>query len=67
MIWRLSRVRARLRRDPSARNYMDQALLPVADSDLDTLEMLNVSDAARAAGAKVRRDVARVAERAAAG
>jgi hypothetical protein len=43
---------------------MDQALMPVEDSDLDTLEMLNVTESARAAGDKVRRDAARVAERA---
>ncbi len=64
MVWRLARVRSRLRRDPNARNYMDQALMPVEDSDLDTLEMLNVTESARAAGDKVRRDAARVAERA---
>ena len=29
MVWRLARVRSRLRRDPNARNYMDQALMPV--------------------------------------
>jgi hypothetical protein len=59
MLWRLSRVRARPRRDPAARSYMDQALLPVADSDLETLEMLNVTHAARAAGDKVRRGAGR--------
>jgi hypothetical protein len=64
LVWRLSRVRSSLRRDPQARNYMDQALMPVAESDLDTLEMLNVSVSARAAGDKVRRDTARAAERA---
>ncbi len=66
MVWRLSRVRSRLKRDPEARNYMDQALMPVTDSDLDTLEMLNVTDSARAAGDKVRRDAARAVERASA-
>ena len=55
MLIRLGRVRRRLRNDPNARDYMDQALTPVADSDLDTLEMLNVTDSARAAGDKVRR------------
>jgi hypothetical protein len=64
MVWKMSRVRARLKRDPEARNYQDLALTPVAASDVDTLEMLNVSQSARAAGDKVRRDAARVAERA---
>jgi hypothetical protein len=64
MVWRLSVVRRRLRRDKAARKYMDQALMPVSDSDPDMLEMLNVTDAARAAGDKSRRDTARMAERA---
>jgi hypothetical protein len=64
MIWRLSVVRRRLRRDKAARHYMDQALMPVTDSDPDTLEMLNVTDAARAAGDKARLFAARTAERA---
>src|SRR5262249_46324419 len=66
MVWRLHRLRGKLKRDPQARNYMDQALMPVADSDLDTLEMLNVSKSARAAGDKARRDAARAAARASA-
>ena len=63
MVWRLSVVRHRLRRDQSARNYMDEALMPVADSDPDRLEMLNVTDSARAAGDKARRTAARMVER----
>ena len=64
MVWRLSVVRHRLRRDQSAQNYMDEALMPVADSDPDRLEMLNVTDSARAAGDKARRTAARMVERA---
>jgi radical SAM superfamily enzyme YgiQ (UPF0313 family) len=64
MIWRLSVVRRRLQRDEAARDYMDQALMPVADSDPDTLEMLNITAAARAAGDKARRLAGRTAERA---
>ncbi len=59
MLWRLSKVRCALRRDPNARDYMDQALMPVTDSDPDTLEMLTVSRSARAAGERARRDLAR--------
>jgi hypothetical protein len=32
MVWRLYRVRAKLERDPQARNYSDQALMPIANS-----------------------------------
>ena len=63
MLWRLSRVRRALRRDPRAREYMDQALMPVADSDADTLEMLTVSESARAAAQRGRRDASRALER----
>jgi radical SAM superfamily enzyme YgiQ (UPF0313 family) len=64
MVWRMSKLRRKLKRDPNARNYMDEALTPVRDEDLDVLEMFNVSDAARAATAKVKRDAAaRVAAR----
>src|SRR5262249_20905834 len=64
MVWRLSRIRRQLKRDPGARDYMDQALQPVMDSAWDTREMLSVTAAARAAGDKVRRGAARVPERA---
>jgi radical SAM superfamily enzyme YgiQ (UPF0313 family) len=63
LVWRLSRVRRALRRDPNARNYMDQALMPVTDGELDTLEMLTISDAARAAAGKARANAARLTER----
>jgi hypothetical protein len=54
LIWSMSRVRRAIRRDPNARNYSDVALTPVADGDFDALEMFNVSEAARAAVAKVK-------------
>ena len=61
LIWRMSRVRRAIQRDPAARDYMDTALTPVTDHDLDELEMFHVTGAARAATEKTRRDAARVA------
>jgi len=58
MVWRMARVRRALKRDPAARSYMDTALTPVRDDDLDMLEMFQVTDAARAAGEKARREAA---------
>ncbi len=63
VIWRIGRVRRGLKRDPNARLYMDAALTPVQDDDMDMLEMFNVTEAARNATTKVRRDAARVAAR----
>ncbi len=58
VIWRMSRVRRRIKRDPNARDYMDTALTPVRDDDFDALEMFSVTEAARSASAKARRDAA---------
>ena len=55
MVWRMARVRRSIKRDPNARTYMDTALAPVADDDVDTLEMFSVTDSARAAAEKARR------------
>ncbi len=63
MVLRLSRVRRRLKRDPAARQYMDEALTPVRDDDMDVLEMFSVTESARSATAKVKKDAARVAAR----
>ena len=59
VVLRMARVRRALKRDPHAREYMDQALMPVQDDELDTLEMFNVTAAARTAGDKAKRDIAR--------
>ena len=64
MVWRLAKVRRAIKRDPQARAYMDTALTPVSADDVDELEMFRVTEAARGAAAKVRRDAARVAARA---
>jgi radical SAM superfamily enzyme YgiQ (UPF0313 family) len=61
LIWTMTRVRKRIKLDPQARDYMDQALMPVVAGELDTLEMFTANDAARAAVTKARReDQARV-------
>ena len=39
IVWRMSRTRRAIKRDPKARLYRDLALTPVADADLETLEM----------------------------
>ncbi len=57
VVWRMARIRRELKRDPAARSYMDQALTPVSADDLDTLEMFNVTESARAAATKARRPV----------
>jgi hypothetical protein len=60
MVWRIARVRRQLKRDPHARDYVDQALSPVQDDETEVLEMFTVTDSARAAGARARRDAERV-------
>jgi hypothetical protein len=55
VIWRMARVRRAIKRDPHARDYMDTALRPVADDDLDLLEMFSVTASARTAADKARR------------
>jgi hypothetical protein len=56
--WRMARVRRDLKRDPRARHYTDTALTPVADDEIETLEMFNVTTAARAAAERGRRPAA---------
>ena len=45
----LALERRRLKRDPESKGYMDRALTPVSDTDMDDLEMYSVTDAAMAA------------------
>ena len=56
VIWRMARVRRSIKRDPNARDYRDTALMPVTDDEMDVLEMFQVTEAARAATVKARRD-----------
>jgi radical SAM superfamily enzyme YgiQ (UPF0313 family) len=58
LMWRMSRVRNAIMRDPQSRNYMDTALTPASAHDLDELEMFQVTDAARHAVEKSKREAA---------
>jgi hypothetical protein len=54
MFWGMWKVSRSLKRDVNARAYMDTALAPVEASDLDLLEMFQVTEAARTAATKAR-------------
>lgn len=45
----LAILRAKLKRDPSAKDYMDQALTPVSESEMDRMELYRNGDSATAA------------------
>ena len=47
LIWRYGRFRQGLKRDPEAKNYTDLALKPIFEDEFDSLEMFNVSAAAK--------------------
>jgi len=55
---RLYRLTRSIRRDPRARDYMDQALTPVRDDEDETLALLTKTTGAEAAAARVRRAAA---------
>ena len=59
MIWRMAKVRRAVKRDPNRRAYMDTALTPVSDEEMDALEMFTATEAARGAADKAKRDLAR--------
>ncbi|MDA8049336.1 MAG: radical SAM protein [Rhodospirillales bacterium] len=59
MTLRLAAVRRAIKRDPNRRAYTDTALTPVAEEEMDALEMFTVTDAARTAADKAKRDLAR--------
>jgi hypothetical protein len=54
LIWRTSRMRKAIKKDPNRLNYMDQALTPVTQDELDSLEMFNVTTASRGAADKAK-------------
>jgi hypothetical protein len=60
IVWRMAGVRRAIKRDPAARQYMDQALTPVTDGELDGLEMFNVTTSARTAADKAKKRLAPV-------
>jgi hypothetical protein len=55
LLWKMFKVARSIKRDPKAKDYMDAALTPVSASDLDLLEMFQVTESARAAATKARR------------
>jgi radical SAM superfamily enzyme YgiQ (UPF0313 family) len=55
LVWRMHRVRKAIKADPNRRAYMDLALTPVPDEELEGLDMFKVSEAARASAAKAKR------------
>ncbi len=56
VVWKYARLRHRIRRDPEARRYMDRAIAPAIEDELDTLEMFTANDSAKAAVSKARRE-----------
>ena len=61
MYLELRRIYVRIKRDPARHAYMDLALTPVTDSEMDTLEMFHHTDAAEAFTARERKPAAAVA------
>ena len=60
VVWKMGAVRRAIKRDPCAREYMDEALTPVTDAELDDLQMFNVTTSARAAADKAKRHLTTV-------
>ena len=52
---RYERAKRRVMADPAAPAYRDQAVTPVSDEEIGTLEIFNATDSARAAVEKARR------------
>jgi hypothetical protein len=63
MVLRMAKVRRAIKRDPEARRYMDTALTPVTEGELDELEMFQTSEGAKAASDKAKKEHARQAAR----
>ena len=55
MLWKMFRIERVIARDPKARDYTDAALRTGSRDDYDSLEMFQINDAARKAGAKAKR------------
>ena len=59
-MWRkYNRIRKQIKADPKRRDYMDLALTPVSEDELDELELFVSSDSAKAAVNKSREEAAR--------
>ena len=53
--WKLNRMRMRIQKDKSNRNYADLAIKPVVEGEEESLEMFELNDSSRAAVAKAKR------------
>jgi len=60
LYWRFSRARRRVERDPAKHEYMDLALQPAADLDLDELDMFTATEFGQAAVEKVRKPLSAI-------
>ena len=60
-VLRYRKIAIRLKGDPEARNYMDIALTPVTDGDLDSYEMFTATEAGKTAASSVRKPAVAVA------
>jgi hypothetical protein len=54
LAWSYARACRRVTRDPAKRAYMDRAIAPVGDGDLEELEIFKASDSARGVARKAR-------------
>ncbi|MBV9589903.1 MAG: radical SAM protein, partial [Hyphomicrobiales bacterium] len=54
LLWRLDRSRRRILKNPKRRDYMDLALTPVQEGEMDTLEIFTATEGGRAAVKKTR-------------
>jgi hypothetical protein len=55
LAWRCARACRRVERDSGKQRYVDLALTPAADEDLEELDIFKSSESARSAAQKVRR------------
>jgi hypothetical protein len=60
MLWKMYWVARAVKHDPRSRHYVDTALQTRVAGDVDDLEMFQLNDAARQAGAKAKRNSARL-------
>ncbi len=67
LAWKYARIRSRVEKDPLKHDYMDLALTPASDQDLDNLLIFKATDSAKAATEKVQLRRAKRAEKIAAG
>ncbi|HLW91127.1 MAG TPA: radical SAM protein [Roseiarcus sp.] len=67
LLWRMWRVERAIKRDPLSRNYTDMSLTADTSHDIDEMEMFQVTESARQAAAKVRKQHAAAAAHASGG